>query len=634
MYRRGASGIPVRAWLGRVGNSIDSLRPVVLDSPGPTGFVDSGQSAERRGEDPIVDGANRPSRFDPEPPGAQVPGRLTVIAQDPSVKIDGTVLRATVSVAPERLEAGPRGPRFWVVDYDSTGRHLVAPAPDPWADAIASTPDDRLATDPAVRAQNVYVIAARTLAAFEHALGRRLGWGFSGHQLYLVPAAFAEANAFYDPDSSAILFGYFEPADTPGGPTVYCSLSHDVVAHETTHAILDGLRRRFEEPSLPDQAAFHEAFADIVALTSVFSMTETVLALVPGDPVSGMVDEDRVTVGALARTALLGLAEQFGAAIRVHGGDALRRSVTLAADPGLLSQAAYQEPHARGEILVAAVANALLEIWTKRLVDVHAEGTPLHRTRVAEEGSKTAGNLLTMCIRAIDYLPPVDLSFDDFATALLAADEEMVPDDRHGYRDTLRDAFHRYGIGDAEPLQVATFGRKDAPSFRSIHQEELRIRRDEVFRWLWQNAPLLGISMDFYLSVETVTPCARVAPDGFVVREVVATYMQMLDGTATELRALASRLGGQLVIPPGVADDTNLELLGGGTVVFDEFGRLSYHQPKPLLDWDRQSRRLAYLARNGIRDSRSGVGFSQGIPIGQRFAVMHGDRTDTQGEMW
>ena len=272
-----------------------------------------------------MDGASRPSRFDPEPPGAQAPGRLTVIAQDPSVKIDGAVLRATVSMAPERLEAGPRGPRFWVVDYDSTGRHLIAPAPDAWADAIASTPDDRLGTDPAVRAQNVYVIAARTLDAFEHALGRRLGWGFSGHQLYLVPAAFAEANAFYDPDSSAILFGYFEPADMPGGPTVYCSLSHDVVAHETTHAILDGLRRRFEEPSLPDQAAFHEAFADIVALTSVFSMPETVLALVPGDPVGGMVDEDQVTVGALARTALLGLAEQFGAAIRVHGGDALRR---------------------------------------------------------------------------------------------------------------------------------------------------------------------------------------------------------------------------------------------------------------------------------------------------------------------
>ena len=579
-----------------------------------------------------MDGADRPSRFDPEPRAAGA-GRLTVIAQDPAVKVGGAVLRAVVAIAPERLEPGPRGPRFWVVDYDSTARRVVAPAPDPWADAIAACSDDALAADPRVRAQNVFVVASRTLETFENALGRRLGWGFPGHQLYLVPAAFAEANAFYDPDSSAVLFGYFDPAEPAGAPTVYTALSHDIVAHETTHAILDGLRRRFEEPSLPDQAAFHEALADIVALMSVFSLRETVLALIPGDPVTGLVDEANVSAGELARTALLGLAEQFGAAVRVHGGDALRRSVTLAANPDLLSQPAFQEPHTRGEVLVAAVGNAMLEIWTKRLVDVHAKGTPLHRTRVADEGVKTATNVLTMCIRAIDYLPPVDLSFDDFATALLAADEEVVPDDRHDYRGTLETAFRRYGIRDVTPRHVQTFGRKDAPTYRLIHEEELRIRRDEVFRLLWENAALLEIPTGYYLSVETVTPCARVAPDGFVVREVVATYIQMLDGTAAELRALAARLGGELAIPDGVSDATRLELLGGGTVIFDEFGRLRYHQPKPLLDWGRQSRRLDYLVRNGMRDTHGGVGYSQGIPLGQRFAVMHAQEPET-GETW
>jgi hypothetical protein len=276
----------------------------------------------------------------------------------------------------------------------------------------------------------------------------------------------------------------------------------------------------------------------------------------------------------------------------------------------------------------------MLDIWTKRLVDVHARGAPLHRTRVADEGIKTAGHVLAMCIRAIDYLPPVDLSFDDFATALLAADEEVVPDDRHGYRDTLQAAFRRYGIAASSPRQVRTFARQKAPSFRLIHDEELRIRRDEVFRFLWQNAALLDIPTDFYLSVETVTPCARVAPDGFVVREVVATYVQMLDGTAAELRALAERRGGELRVPTAVSDTTRLELLGGGTVIFDEFGRLRYHQPKPLLDWDRQSRRLEYLVHNGLRDSRGGIGYSQGIPIGQRFAVMHAQEADTRGETW
>jgi Zn-dependent metalloprotease len=62
-----------------------------------------------------------------------------------------------------------------------------------------------------------------------------------------------------------------------GASWVFTALSHDVVVHETTHAILDGLHRRYAEPTSVDSLAFHEAFADIVALLSHFTLTEAVV---------------------------------------------------------------------------------------------------------------------------------------------------------------------------------------------------------------------------------------------------------------------------------------------------------------------------------------------------------------------
>ncbi len=45
---------------------------------------------------------------------------LTIIAQDPSVKINGEILTAQVSIPAEELAPGPRGYRVQVVDYDSS----------------------------------------------------------------------------------------------------------------------------------------------------------------------------------------------------------------------------------------------------------------------------------------------------------------------------------------------------------------------------------------------------------------------------------------------------------------------------------------------------------------------------------
>lgn len=57
--------------------------------------------------------------------------RLTIVAQDPDVRReDGRILTALAPVPVDRLEPGPRGHRFHVVDYDATDRKLVKPVAD------------------------------------------------------------------------------------------------------------------------------------------------------------------------------------------------------------------------------------------------------------------------------------------------------------------------------------------------------------------------------------------------------------------------------------------------------------------------------------------------------------------------
>lgn len=565
------------------------------------------------------------------PPRART---MTVVAQDPAVKdAAGRVVVTQLPVRADFLEAGPRSHRFHVVDYDaSTGTFVPPPSlagghssreeTSGWTyvDRFETTPPEELLGDFGFHAQSVYAIAARTLSSFESALGRRIPWSFGGHELYLVPHALAEANAFYSEEDRALYFGYFPDS---GGDTVYTCLSHDIVAHETTHAILDGFRPRFQEPSLPDQPAFHEAFADIVALLSILAVPELVGQLLGPVDQRGRIPADRVSEAELRRSALFQLAEQMGEAVHAERGSGLRRSVALEPSPDWRSDPAFEKPHRRGEVLVAVFMQSLIGIWAERLGHlVHGGG--LDRALAAEEGARIADQLLKMAIRSLDYTPPVEIEFEDFLEALVVSDAELAPDDSRGYRETLENAFAAFGVNRPSPGIVDLTQGSDQPRYHHLNFTALRTDRDEVFRFLWENAELLSVNRSFYTRVERIRPAVRVGPDGFVVAEAVADYVQILGGTAQELAALGLR------VPEAVPEAAEIQVWGGGALVFDQFGAPKYHHPKPLQDWDRQSRRLSYLVNSGLRDRRGRVGFSLGTPRGQWFAEFH--RPDPRAE--
>lgn len=544
---------------------------------------------------------------------------LTVIAQDPLVVGGGNrILTAQVRIPAEHLESGPRGARFHVVDYDPGAGVLEPQAElDPEErDAFAGAPNKVLTESPGFRAQNVYGIAARTLAAFESALGRRLPWAFGGHQLFLVPRAFPEANAYYSGDEGAIFFGY---VPRPDGGAVQTCLSHDIVAHETTHAVLDGLRPRLIEPGLPDQPAFHEGLADVVALLSVFSVQEVVEHLLgPADEL-GRISKRLLSQKALAKSALFVLAEEMGMGSSSERGSGLRRSVELTPGTEWKADRAFEEPHRRGEVFVAAVMHTLLAMWRERL-DPLISNSGADRTRVAEEGAKAASHLLRMMIRGIDYMPPVELEFCDVVDSVLKADEVLAPDDEHGYRTALNSAFAEFGIErPRESIIDLSLSGRPAPVYDRMNYEILRADTNEVFRFIWENAEVLGINRAARLRVDSVRPSVRVGPDGLVIAEVVADYVQTLELSGAEF---AERPGaGEL--PDGVGPETEIQVLGGGVLVFDQFGRAKFHQNKRLQDWGRQASRLRHLASHGLKDRSGRFGFTLSLPRGQRFALMH-----------
>ncbi len=268
-----------------------------------------------------------------------------------------------------------------------------------------------------------------------------------------------EANAYYSPAKKSVLFGYF-PASTrdpggnlPGGMVFTC-LSHDIIAHEVTHALLDGMHPYFDEPSNRDVLALHEAFADIIALFQHFSFPEVLRHQIAR------------TSGDLSSENLLGeLAQQFGQAIGSRG--ALRSAIGAVdkqtgqwqrsqPDPVLLQKTG--EPHARGAILVAAVFDAFLTVYKHRTADLIRIATggsgilpegALHPdlvNRLASEAAEISQHILVMCIRALDYCPPVDITFGEYLRGLITADFDMSPIDPYGYRIAMVESFRRHGI--------------------------------------------------------------------------------------------------------------------------------------------------------------------------------------------
>lgn len=501
------------------------------------------------------------------------------------------------------------------------------------------------AADPQFHQQMVYAVASRVYFTFKAALGRNLSWGFTNRsqaQLLIRPHAFVGRNAFYDRDAGELAFGYFAAdrdvagANLPGG-TVFTCLSHDIVAHETTHALLDGLRAYFAVPTGPDVLAFHEALADLVAVFLHFEYPEVVRRAI-----------QRCRGDLRQPSVLADLAQQFGQT--TGAGRALRLAIDDLAGAKPIRYDASLETHALGGILVAAVYEAFTAICQKktaRVIRLATGGTGILPNgdlpadlvdELVDRIGRLAKQFLTVCVRAVDYCPTVDLEFGEFLRALITADADLVPDDPWGYREALIAAFRRRGIYPAGVPNLSEEALRwedpaePLPPIPELHFSVLRFKGDPasaadvgelkrqasaLANWLLASEAVqraVGITVPdpgarvHPPCVESIRTLRRVGPDGQIVFDLVAEVTQ---------RRTAR------VSPRGASFD----FIGGATVIVSPEGIVRYVIRKRITNDERLDHQREYMGGAGRSYwSRDGGALS---PSSSPFQLLHRPRPAT-----
>jgi hypothetical protein len=493
----------------------------------------------------------------------------------------------TLRVKYEHLSPGPIGERIAVIDYDGENRIFYKPVDLDNPELLITSGMSPSESNPMFHQQMVYAVASDTIQNFELTLGRPIRWrreerlpdakgnlppgALPGdiHRLNYYPHAMISANAAYSPSAKGILFGYFranrlDPGRNLPGQIVFTCVSHDIIVHETTHAILDGLRTYFSERTNPDVAAFHEAFADISALFRHFSHKEALIDTIERTggklfqfqlPPEAAVTEGGPTFQAqrFVDNPLIGLAQQFGEARGT--GRALRSALSELPDPRKIQDPTL-EPHERGAILVAAIFDAYFTIYVRTTTNLFrlfraGGGNPEWREvygpmadLLAEAASKTANLLFKICVRAIDYCPAVDITFGDYLRALITSDLDNHPDDPLGVRAVLMEAFRLRGIVPEDsqylsedslcwapvplrhlpPIEGLVFGDPNG-----LTMQEKDHNANVLRKYAAANAEKLGFRPGGFISIPSFHPALRVNPDGDVRIDMVVEMAQIHD---------------------------------------------------------------------------------------------------------
>jgi hypothetical protein len=384
--------------------------------------------------------------------------KIPVFIKDPLVALENPTLGVQeISVRLEKnMGAGPTSSRIAVVDFNADTQTLVDPvvwdeeegwfhtplSEKDWLPDDPDVPEDmtkvkdpqkykeqyrqfieKTVKNPYFHQLNAWAVVQRVLEFYEEpwALGRPVPWGFDGNRLIIVPHAGFGENAYYDQHSKSLQFYYFGDQQNPS----YTCLSHDIIAHETGHAVLDGIRPMYNQLSSVQTAAFHEYIGDLTAI---------LLALFNQD-IRHFIS--KTSEGLKGANVVADLAKQFGQ--EVVGRDYLRTAFN---ELKMKDVEGSLVPHTVSQVLTGAMWDILTTIAAK-----HMEKNLLgQKVTPAQALYWAADRFRRVALQPLDLCPPCDIQLIDYAKAVIRNDILINPVDEQGYRPAMLEIFHKRGL--------------------------------------------------------------------------------------------------------------------------------------------------------------------------------------------
>ena len=455
---------------------------------------------------------------------------------------------------------GPTSARFAVVDYNGDTGSLAPMAKwdeeqEKFLDPEGKVVDKDNSDNYQFHQVNVWAVLQRALDFFEdrEALGRRIPFGFDGNRLIVVPHAGYGRNAFYDRKSKSLQFYYFDHDDK----RVYTCLSTDIIHHEFGHAILDGIRPYFIKSTLVETAAFHEFVGDLTAILII--LTNKTFRDRLAEKTDGRLSEAKI---------LSSIADQFGTAVtdNPYLRSALNTEKMSKIKP-------HHGPHHVSQVMTGAMFDILIALSEHYIEQAKEAKTDDSREKIAKDAFENAINLMRrIAIQPLDLLPPVDVTFKDYAMTVLRSQSLANPTDPHQVYQIILKAFAEREILDEDDVKFLNEPRylHDRLKLNIYHNiDSISRSKAAAYRFLDDNRPALLIpSYQDVIVADLYDANKSARQNRRLPRQIILEYIWheevKLEGEQFE------EYDGQITT-----------LLCGGTLVFDDKGSVLSWFRKP-----------------------------------------------------